>query len=350
MSITQRVYGHLQDGTAVTLYTLSNDRGLGADITDYGGIIVSLRVPDRDGNAGDIVLGFDEFEPYLRDHPYFGALIGRYGNRIADGKFTLNGRAFTLARNNGPNHLHGGIKGFDKVVWRAQASDSPAPTLTLTYHSADGEEGYPGNLDTTVVYTLDGDELRIDYAATTDQDTVLNLTNHSYFNLAGRGTILDHELELAAESFLPTNERQIPTGEMRPVRGTPMDFTRPTAVGARIAANDEQLQIGGGGYDHNWVLGADDGAERFAARVFDPGSGRVMEVYTTHPGVQLYTANGLDGSLKGKRGEPYGKYGALCLETQHFPDSPNQLQFPSTVLKAGGVYRHTTRFRFSTRP
>jgi aldose 1-epimerase len=348
MSITQRSFGHLADDSAITLYTLSAQGGLAADITDYGGIVVSLRAPDRHGNIGDVVLGFDTFEPYLRDHPYFGALIGRFGNRIANGTFELNGRAYTLAKNNGTNHLHGGIKGFDKVVW--QAKITAESELTLTYHSADGEEGYPGNLDVTVVYALTDDELRIDYTAATDQATVLNLTNHSYFNLAGSGTILDHELELAAEYFLPTDERQIPTGELRPVRGTPMDFTRPIAIGARLPSDDEQIRLGGGGYDHNWVLGDGDGVERFAARVFEPNSGRVMEVHTTHPGVQLYTGNGLDGSLKGKRGEAYVKHGALCLETQHFPDSPNQPQFPSTTLNPGEVYRHTTRFRFGVRP
>lgn len=349
MSIAQRVFGELDDGTPIDLYTLSNANGLAADIMTYGGILVSLRTPDRNGTLGDIVLGFEELEPYLRGHPYFGSLIGRYGNRIANGTFSLNGRTYTLAKNNGANHLHGGVKGFDKVVWQAQPSETPEPSLTLTYDSVDGEEGYPGNLSITVVYTLTNDnELRIEYTATTDQETVLNLTNHSYFNLAGEGLILDHELELAADYFLPTDEQQIPTGEVRSVLGTPMDFTQQMAIGARIASNDEQIRRGNNGYDHTWMLKPSGGSARFAARVYEPASGRVLEVYTTQPGVQLYTGNVLDGTLTGKKGHIYVKYSALCLETQHFPDSPNQLQFPSTMLRPREVYRHTTSFRFST--
>lgn len=349
MGITQRTFGHLEDGTAIDLYTLSNAHGLAADIMTYGGIVVSLRTLDRNGTQGDIVLGFDRLEGYLAGHPYFGSLVGRYGNRIANGTFSLNGKTYTLAKNNGPNHLHGGIKGFDKAVWQAHPSAPSDSSLTLTYRSADGEEGYPGNLDVTVIYTLtDDNELRIEYTATTDQDTVINLTNHSYFNLAGAGTILDHELELASDAFLPTDVQQIPTGEQRPVRGTPMDFNRPTAIGARITPDDEQIRLGNGGYDHTWVLGP-SGVERFAARAFEPSTGRALEVYTTQPGVQLYTGNVLDGSLIGKGGQRYVKHSAFCLETQHFPDSPNQPQFPSTVLKAGQVYNHVTRFRFSVR-
>ncbi|MBC8077983.1 MAG: galactose mutarotase, partial [Chloroflexales bacterium] len=318
MSITQRIFGHLDDGTAIDLYTLSNAYGLAANIMTYGGIVVSLHVPDRTGAIGDIVLGFDQLEPYLAEHPYFGSLIGRYGNRIANGTFSLNGRIYTLAKNNGTNHLHGGIKGFDKATWHADPQATPEPSLTLTYYSADGEEGYPGNLSVTVVYTLNNNnELQIEYTATTDQDTVVNLTNHSYFNLAGSGTILAHELELASEYFLPTNVQQIPTGELRSVRGTPMDFNRPTAIGARITQHDEQIRLGNGGYDHTWVLGPNDGTERFCARVFEPSTRRVMEVYTTQPGVQLYTGNVLDGNLIGKEQQRYIKHAAFCLETQH---------------------------------
>ena len=349
MSISQRVFGTLEDGTPIDLYTLSNAHGVAADIMTYGGIVVSLRAPDRNGELGDIVLGFDHLEPYLQDHPYFGALIGRYANRIANGTFSLNGHIYKVAQNNGTGHLHGGNKGFDKVVWQAQAKDDTEPSLILTYNSADGEEGYPGNLSVIVAYTLTNDnELQIEYTATTDQDTVLNLTNHAYFNLAGKGLILDQELEIAANEFLPTDANQIPTGEVRSVRGTPMDFTTPTKIGARISMRDEQLRLGGG-YDHNWVLGAKERNPRFAARVLEPDSGRVMEVYTTQPGIQLYTGNGLDGSLIGKNGETYLKHSALCLETQHFPDSPNQPQFPSTVLRPDETYHHITLFRLSVR-
>jgi aldose 1-epimerase len=310
-----------------------------------------VHAPDRDGEPEDVVLGFDSLAPYLAGHPFFGALIGRYGNRIAGGRFRLNGVEYTLARNDGPNHLHGGPQGFDKVVWRATPREhAGAPALELAYLSRDGEEGYPGNLDVAVVYTLTADSaLRIDYQATTDQDTVVNLTNHSYFNLAADGDILAHEIQIAAEHFLPIDATLIPTGERRPVRGTPMDFTRSTAIGARIHADDEQLRLASGGYDHAWVLDKDEGALGLAAEVYDPTSGRVLEVFTTQPAVQFYTGNFLDGSSIGKDGRAYHKHHGFCLETQHFPDSPNQPDFPSTVLKPGEVYRQTTIFRFSAR-
>jgi aldose 1-epimerase len=351
MSISQRPFGATGDGTAVTLYTLTNRHGLTAAITTYGGILVSLRTPDRDGHLGEVTLGFDTLEPYLAGHPYFGALIGRYGNRIAGGAFTLDGVTYALARNNGPNHLHGGRRGFDKVVWAAEPGEAPGgDRLRLTYRSPDGEEGYPGALDVTVVYRLtDDDALELDYTATTDRPTVLNLTQHTYFNLAGGGDILGHQIQLRAGHFLPVDATLIPTGERRPVRGTLMDFTAPMAIGARLGADDEQLRQANGGYDHTWVL-AGGAAGEPAVWLVEPGSGRAMEVVTTQPGVQFYTGNMLDGSLRGRDGQVYAKHHGLCLETQHFPDSPNRPQFPSTVLRPGEVYRQTTSYRFSTLP
>ena len=351
MSITEDAFGTTEDGTPILLYTLTNQSGLEARIMNYGGIVVALQVPDRDGKSADVTLGFDTFEPYLREHPYFGALIGRYGNRIANGTFDLDGTTYTLAKNNGPNHLHGGVRGFDKVVWQArpEASDG-TPRLVLRYRSRDGEEGYPGNLDVAVVYTL-GDEnrLQIDYTATTDQATVVNLTNHTYFNLAMDGTIYGHELQLFAGEFLPIDPTSIPTGEQQPVAGTPMDFRRPAPIGARIHDDDEQLRHASGGYDHTWVLNVAGGSLAHAAQVFEPASGRVMDVWTTQPGVQFYSGNMLDGSLRGKGGRVYAKHTGFCLETQHFPDSPNQPQFPSTVLRPGETYRHTTIYQFGVR-
>jgi aldose 1-epimerase len=351
MSITQQHFGTTGDGEAIDLYTLAQPGGLEARIMTYGGALVSLQALDRGGSRADVVLGFASLEQYLAGHPFFGSLIGRYGNRIAGGRFQLNGVEYTLARNDGPNHLHGGSRGFDKVIWRAAPREDPgASALALTYLSRDGEEGYPGNLDVTVVYTLTTDSaLRIDYQATTDRDTVVNLTNHSYFNLAGAGDILAHEMRIPAQYFLPTDASLIPTGERRPVSGTPMDFTRPTAIGARIHADDEQLRLASGGYDHTWILDKADGALGLAAEVYEPASGRVLEILTTQPGIQFYTGNFLDGSLTGAHGQAYQKHAGFCLETQHFPDSPNQPDFPSTLLRPGEVYRQTTIFRVSTR-
>ena len=340
------------DGQSVNLYTLTNRNGMEARITNYGGIVVSLTAPDRNNKWADIVLGLNDLDSYLKGHPYFGALIGRYGNRIAKGRFTLNGVEYKLAVNNGENHLHGGIKGFDKVVWTAQSMRTKlGPALSLTYLSKDGEEGYPGNLKVKVVYTLtNNNELRIDYTASTDKDTVINLTHHSYFNLAGEGNgdILSHVLKLNASRFIPTDAGSIPTGEIRDVQGTPFDFRKPTAIGARINQDDEQIKFGGG-YDHNWVIDGRAGVLRQAATAFEPTSGRVMDVWTTEPGVQFYTGNFLDGTLTGKSGKPYPRRSGFCLETQHYPDSPNQPKFPTTTLRKDAVYRSTTIYRFSSR-
>lgn len=345
MKIEQRPFGTV-DGVPVDLYILTHPNGMRAEITNYGGIVVSLWVPDKTGQLADVVLGYDRLEGYLRKTPYFGALIGRYGNRIAQGRFTLNGLTYTLARNNGENHLHGGLRGFDKVVWQARVV--PGVGFELSYLSKDGEEGYPGNLSVTVRYTLAEDALRIDYTASTDQDTVVNLTQHSYFNLAGEGDILDHELTLYADRFTPIGRGLIPTGEIASVAGTPLDFTRPTLIGARIEQDHPQLTLAGG-YDHNWVLNrSGEGLER-AATVYERKTGRVMEVFTTQPGVQFYSGNFLDGSILGKGGQVYQRRAGFCLETQHFPDSPNHPNFPSTVLRPDQTYRQTTVYRFSAR-
>ncbi|MBC8101292.1 MAG: galactose mutarotase [Cytophagales bacterium] len=358
-TVKQKAFGKLPDGTAVTLYTLTNASGAQVAIMNYGGTVVSLKVPDRKGKMDDITLGFDSIAGYLKEsNPYFGALIGRYGNRIASGKFTLDGAAYTLAVNNGPNSLHGGKKGFDKVVWSANpAAVTPdgGVGLELSYLSKDGEEGYPGNLNVKVVYTLTSDNaLKIDYTATTDKTTVINLTNHAYFNLNGAGSsdILDHVVQLNADRFTPVNSTLIPTGERKSVAGTPFDFRTPTAIGARINNTDEQIGFGGG-YDHNFVLnsagpGDSGGILQPFARVVAPKTGRVMEVLTTEPGVQFYTGNFLDGTAVGKGKKVYQKRYGFCLETQHFPDSPNQPDFPSTILKPGETYRQTTVYRFST--
>jgi aldose 1-epimerase len=328
------------------MYSLTNANGLTAEIITFGGTITSLQVPDRDGKLVDVVLGYDNLGQYeSQDNPYFGSVIGRYANRIAKGRFTLNGVEYTPAVNNGPNHLHGGIKGFDKVVWNAQViEEADGPALKLTYLSKDGEEGYPGNLTCTVIYALTNDnELKINYEAVTDKATVVNLTNHSYFNLAGydSGDILGHELMLNADSFTPSDENLIPTGEIKSVKGTAMDFTKPTIIGSRIG----QVK---GGYDHNYVLNSKDGSLALAARAYEAKTGRVLEVYTTEPGVQFYTGNFLDGSIKGK-GRVYNKHNGFCLETQRFPDSPNKPQFPSAILNPGQTYTHTTVIKFSTR-
>jgi aldose 1-epimerase len=339
------------DGREVFLYTLRNKSGMEARISNYGGIVVSLSVPDRSHKPGDIVLGYDSLSPYLKVTPYFGAIVGRYGNRIGKARFTLDGKEYTLNANDGPNTLHGGPRGFDKVVWDAdETTPATQSVLALSYLSKDGEEGYPGNLKASVVYTVtDSNELRIDYAATTDKPTVQNLTHHSYFNLAGAGSgdILSHEVMLNADRFTPIDSGLITTGELRPVEGTPMDFRTPAAVGSRIGVKDEQLRLGRG-YDHNWVLNRTGDGLSLAARVSEKTSGRVMEVWTTQPGVQFYSGNFLDGTCIGKGGRPYAYRTGLCLETQHFPDSPNKPSFPSTVLRPGEKFTSTTIYRFST--
>ena len=344
MSIEKRAFGKA-DGRDVYLYTLTNANGLKADITNYGGIVTSLMVPDREGKLADIVSGYDSLAEYIENNPYFGALIGRCGNRIGKGKFTLNGVEYTLATNNGPNHLHGGLKGFDKVVWDAEEMQTKEGcALKLTYLSKDGEEGYPGNLKCTVIYTLtNNDELKVSYEAETDKDTVVNLTHHSYFNLGAHdsGDILGHELKLNADNYTPVDEGLIPTGEIKPVKGTLMDFTKPAPVGSRI----DQVE---GGYDHNFVLNSSDGSLALAASVYEPNSGRVMEIYTTEPAIQFYSGNFLDGSNKGK-GAVYNKHNAFCLETQHYPDSPNQPNFPPVILKPGEKYTHLTVHKFSAK-
>ena len=344
--ITQKPFGKTEDGTATELYTLKSER-LEASITSYGGRVVALMVPDRTGKPGDVVLGFDSLAGYLKENPYFGALIGRYGNRIGHGKFTLEGKAYKLPINNGENSLHGGVHGFDRKVWKAKVEGE---TLVLTYVSKDGEEGYPGTLTATVKYSLAPSELRIDYSATTDKPTVLNLTNHSYFNLAGQGNgdVLRHEVTLVAEKFTPVDKGLIPTGELKSVAGTPFDFRTPHKIGERIGASDEQIKFGGG-YDHNWALTGATSGLRLAAKVHDSASGRVLEVLTTEPGIQFYTGNFLDGTLTGKGGKVYKQRYAFCLETQHFPDSPNKPGFPSTELKPGQKYQSSTVFRFSAK-
>jgi aldose 1-epimerase len=342
-------FGTTKEGAAVEIYTITNRNGLTAKLTTYGATLTELLVPDKTGTPGNIVLGYDSIEPYLAGVPYFGCTVGRVGNRIAKGTFTLNGKTYKLATNNGPNHLHGGLKGFDKVVWKAEVWPSnDGQAVKFSYRSPDGEEGYPGNLEATVVYTLtDANELRIDYTATTDKATPVNLTNHSYFNLAGdgAGTILDHVLTIAADEMTPVDDTLIPTGKLAPVKGTVFDFTLPTAIGARIAKVPIAPPIG---YDHNYVLRkAESGGLTLAARVTEPTSGRVMEVRTTEPGIQFYSGNFLDGTLKNRKGVPYEKHAAFCLETQHFPDSVNHPNFPSTILEPGQTYRTTTVYAFS---
>ncbi len=342
-------FGTTPDGQAVDLYTLTNASGMQAAITNYGAILVSLKVPDRQGKLGDVVLGFDTLDGYFKKPSYFGAIVGRYGNRIGQGKFQLDGHSYTLAKNNNGQHLHGGDRGFDKVVWNVEAAvDRNEPQLVLRHVSKDGEEGYPGTLDVTVTYTLtDANELKIAYHATTDKPTVVNLTNHSYFNLACGGNILDHLLMIDADRFTPVDKGLITTGELRPVKGTPFDFTKPTAIGARINGDDEQLKRGLG-YDHNWVLNSDGRKMTLVARVTEPVTGRVMEILTTEPGLQFYSGNFLDGGNIGKGGVPYNYRCGFCAETQHFPDSPNKPNFPSTVLRPGQTYDTTTIYRFST--
>jgi aldose 1-epimerase len=341
-------FGQTKDGVVVNLYTLINNKGAEVGICNYGGLVIFLKVPDRNGRTGDVVLGYENLTNYLNDTPYFGALIGRYGNRIAKGKFTLEGKEYTLAINNPPNTLHGGIRGFDKVVWDAHLlARSEGPALELRYESKDGEEGYPGNLSVLAVYTLTEDNaLRIDYTATTDKATVVNLTHHSYFNLAGKGDILNHQVMIPADKFTPVDSTLIPTGELRPVEGTPFDFRTPTAIGARINQDDEQLKFGKG-YDHNWVINKTMGQLGLMARVYDPTGGRVMEVWSTEPGLQFYSGNFLDGTLTGKQGWVYQFRNGFCMEPQHYPDSPNKPAFPSVVLKPGEVYKNTIIYKFS---
>lgn len=346
MNLQQQPYGMVKPGASADLFTLRNNQGVTLALTNYGGIITSLTTPDRSGQPGDIVLGYDTLEEYLERNPFFGCLVGRFGNRIAKAQFTLQGKTYTLLQNNGQNHLHGGKVGFDKVLWAAEPFTTPGSAgVKLTYTSADGEEGYPGNLATTVVYTLSDEGFEIDYQATTDQATILNLTNHTYFNLAGRGDILDHLMMLNADAFTPVDATLIPTGELRPVAGTPFDFRTPTRIGARIDQDDEQLRFGGG-YDVNWVVNGTPGEMRLAARVTEESSGRVLEVHTTQPGVQFYSGNMLPDSLPGKGGQVYRRRSGLCLETQHFPDSPNQPNFPSAVLEPGQTYHETTVWKF----
>jgi len=351
-NITKESFGKTAAGENVDVFTLTNNLGMQAKITNYGAIVVSVKAPDRSGKMDDVVLGFNDLDSYLKGHPYFGAIVGRYGNRIAKGRFTLDGVEYKLAVNNGENHLHGGIKGFDKVVWTAkEARTKMGPALSLTYISKDGEEGYPGTVTATVVYTLtNNNELKLDYTVTTDKDTVTNLTHHSYFNLAGEGNgdILSHILTLNAARFTPTDSGSIPTGELKAVAGTPFDFLKPTVIGKRIDEQDQQLKFGSG-YDHNFIVNGKAGTLRSAATVYEPTSGRVLEVWTTEPGVQFYTGNFLDGTLTGKSGKVYQKRFGFCLETQRYPDSPNHPAFPTTTLKKGATYRSTTVYRFKVR-
>jgi len=341
-----------QDGRPITLYTLTNSHGLEVRTMNYGAIILSMRVPDRKGQLADIVLGHDKLEGYIPNPPYIGALVGRYANRIANGTFTLDGKTYTLPKNDGPNTLHGGIKRtFDKVVWDGEALKGGKAGVTFTYLSKDGEEGFPGNVKVKVTYTLnDENELVIDYEATSDKATPINLSQHSYFNLAGEGTsdILNHEIMLNADRFTPVDNNLIPTGELRAVKGTPLDFTTSTKIGARIDDNYDQLVLGHG-YDHNFVINRQGDGMALAARVYEPTSGRVLEVSTTQPGVQFYTGNFLDGTVTGKQGHVYKRRYAFCLETQHFPDSPNHPEFPSTILKPGETFQSKAVFKFSTR-
>lgn len=344
MDLKSEAFGITPEGEGVEIFSLVNDQGMEVRIINYGGIITSINVPDRKGRVDDVVLGHDTLEGYLNRSRYFGALVGRYANRIARGRFSLSGIEYQLAINNGPNHLHGGVKGFDKVVWTATEIDDG---VRLNYFSEDGEENYPGNLSATVTYRLDDEnELWIDYEATTDRDTIVNLTNHSYFNLGSGGTILDHELEISADTFTSIDETLIPTGEIRSVKGTPMDFTTPTAIGTRIDDNDKQLR-NAGGYDHNFVLRTSGEEFRTAATIYQPTTGRKMDIRTTQPGLQFYSGNFLDGSITGKGGRRYVKHSGCCFETQHFPDSPNHPNFPSTVLRAGEKYHAATVFKFS---
>ncbi len=347
-SLSKMIFGKTRDGKPVDLYVLKNGQ-ITVKVMTYGAIITEIDTPDRNGKADDIVLGFDSLEGYLGTHPYFGATVGRVANRIAKGKFNLNGREYSLAVNNGPNSLHGGLKGFDKVIWKAEPTSRPdGPSIKLSYRSPDGEEGYPGNLDVSVQFTVtEQNELKIEYTATTDKATPINLSNHSYFNLAGRTSepVLGHELLLKASHYTPVDETLIPTGEIAEVAGTPLDFTKPTEIGSRI----NQLKGEPSGYDHNFALDSRGQSLALAASVDDPKTGRVMTISTTEPGIQFYTGNFLDGTITGKEGIVYRKHHAFCLETQHFPDSIHHDNFPRAVLEPGATYHQTTVYRFSTR-
>ena len=340
--ITSKPFGQTPDGTAVSIYKLSNDADFEVSITNYGGAITSIKTPDRNGMVADVVLGYESLDDYIKNPRYFGCIAGRHANRIAKGRFTLDGTEYQLAQNNGANHLHGGYKGFDKVVWSARET---ANGLELSYLSQDGEQNYPGNLSVTVKYSMaSNNELKIDYSATTDQATIVNLTNHSYFNLAGGGDILSHELMLNADNFTPVSKDLIPTGEISHVEATPMNFTAAKPIGRDINEAYDQLGFTGG-YDHNFVLNGS--GMKFAAQLHEPKSGRTLRIHTTEPGIQFYSGNFLDGTLKGKGGVVYQKYAGLCLETQHFPDAPNHDNFPSTVLRPGETYSHITVLEFS---
>jgi aldose 1-epimerase len=347
-TIEKSNFGKLSDGTPVELYTVTNAKGLVMKVMTYGAVMTELRVPDRNGNISDITLGFDNLEQYTGVHPYFGSTIGRVANRIAKGKFTLDGKDYTLAVNDGPNALHGGIKGFNRVVWKAEPIEGRKEgSVKFSYVSKDGEEGYPGNVSVSVTYTLtDKNELKIEYTATTDKATPINLTNHSYYNLAGDGDILGHEMWLNARYYTPVDDTLIPTGELTPVKGTPMDFTRPHPIGDRLGELTNKPQ----GYDHNYVLNRRKNSDNlvFALRVREPKTGRVMKVYTTEPGIQFYTGNFLDGTLKGKGGKVYNQHAAFCVEADHFPDGIHQPKFPNTVLRPGETYHQLTIEKFST--
>jgi aldose 1-epimerase len=350
MRISKGPFGYSIEGEGIDLYTLANAHGMEANITNYGATLVSLKIPVFHGESVDVTLGYDSFKAYAHNTAYFGSTVGRYANRIAGGEFSLYGKRFHLVKNEGANHLHGGNRGFNKVIWQEESLiGNVGPSVVLTYLSKDGEEGYPGNLSVTVTYSLtDENELRIEYSAETDQPTVINLTHHSYFNLAGAGAgdILGHKLMIVADQFTPVDNRLIPTGELRSVRGTPQDFTQPAEIGARIEQDDEQLILGRG-YDHNWVLNKEEGTLALAARVMESKSGRTLEVYTTEPGIQFYSGNFLEDRITGKNGQIYRHRGGFCLEAQHFPDTPNRPEFPSTVLEPGEEYKQTTIYRFS---
>jgi aldose 1-epimerase len=352
MKISKRLYESTVDAKDIFIFTLSNDNGMSAEISNLGGVIISLCVPDKSGKVEDITLGFDKLEDYLKQGPFFGALIGRVANRIENAVFEINGIEYIVAKNDGKNHLHGGTKGFDKVVWQSEIiKNELGEALQLTYKSIDSEENYPGTLDVKVIYSLSEDNgLRIDYSAVSDKDTAVNLTNHAYFNLAGHasGNILNHILMINADKFTPINDQCIPTGEIREVKGSVMDFTKPTQIAPGIASGDEQIACGGG-YDHNWVLNTKGNLLEIAAEVYDSYSGRLMDVYTTKPGVQLYSGNFIDGATIGKSGVVYKKHGGLCLETQYFPNALKHKHFPSPLLRAGEKYNHTTIFKFSTK-
>lgn len=348
-SIEMKPFGKTKDGEPVELYTLRNDAGMTVQIMTLGGIVTAILTPDRDGKLDDVTLGFDTLDGYLAGHPYFGCITGRVANRIAKGRFVLDGKEYKLATNNGPNHIHGGLKGFDKVIWKAEARETPdGPQLILRYTSKDGEEGYPGNLQCKVTYTLTSkNELKIEYEAVTDKPTPVNLTNHAYFNLGGKraGNVLDHEIQIFADHYTPTDATLIPTGEIKPVEGTPLDFRKPRKIGERIA----EIKADPVGYDHNFVLNSGGKELALAVKVYEPKSGRTLEMYTTEPGVQFYTGNFLDGSIRGKDGVAYGKHHGFCLEAQHFPDAVNKPNFPSVILRPGQTYRQTTIYKFGVR-